>query len=717
MSLFFPRGASYYPPHHASEDWERDVAAMVAAGMNCIRSAELLSSWDYIEKEPGRPAWDWLDALFDAAERHDIRILLGTGSPNPPIWLLDRYPDLQIIDRDGRPFPIGTVWGWACRNHPGYRVEVERYLRLLAGRYAGRRALWAWQIDNEPGFPFIPRQGEARPRLHDYNPHTAAAFRTWLEQKYVTLDALNVAWRWDCTHHQYADWAQVQPPRSMPQEWGVVTAWLDWRTFLYENMAAFVGWQRALLRELDPHHPAMTNIFAFAGCEVEMGLDPWRMAGQVDAIGYDMYPGIGRRLHREPEYISMFLDMGRSTAQRAGVAFWLPELESGPVNGWALGPDYTTKPQDILRYNLEALAHGARAILYQGYREWPCIPIHWGALADFRGEPTPRYEAARQINQMLAADEALFNAARPARAKAAIMYDTRNLTLLHGMGADDLLRRCVRGAYATLWRAGYPAEFVDAAGIVAMVSDAAPLPYRVLLLPAALLIAGETGHALRRFVERGGTLIGFAKCGWVDGGGWSWAQTPGAALHDVFGATMAEAERDDECRIERVDWGSELPQSASDRPPHVPGYWHRQVLVPHPGTQVLGWFADGEPALVRHTLGAGQAFLLGTHLDAAALDQPVAATLLQWLVERAGLEPPLDIEADAPVDAHVLEAGTARLVILTNNSPNATVALFRLQGTGPQTARELLHGHVLAVADRTVSVELAPWNGAVVVLA
>ncbi|MBC8077684.1 MAG: beta-galactosidase, partial [Chloroflexales bacterium] len=566
---FFPTGASYYPPHHDPAQWASDVANMAQAGMTCIRSAELLASWDYIEKERGRPDWSWLDALFDAAQRHGVRVLLGTGSPSPPIWLLDHYPDVQILDREGRPFPTSTVWGWACRNHPGYRAEVERFVGLLLDRYAGHPALWAWQIDNEPGYPFVNRRGEEHARIFDYNPHTEALFRQWLQQKYQSLDALNVAWRWDCTHHQYADWAQLRAPRSLPQEWGVVTAWLDWRTFLNENMAAFVRWQHELIKRRDTRHPTMTNIFAFSGREVEMALDPWLMARQCDAIGYDLYPGIKRRLHLEPEYISLFLDMGRSTALHAGTQFWLPELESGPISGWALGPDYTTRPADITRYNLEALGHGAKAILYQGYREWPCIPIHWGALADFEGNATPRYAAAQQVNQMLAQHAALFRAAQPPRAQVGIFYDTRNAMLLHGMGALDLLQRCVRGAYKTLWRAGYGVEFVDSGAL-----QRGGLSYKVMLLPAALLIDEATGAALVRFVEGGGTLIGFAKCAWVDGRGWSWARQPGAQLEALFGATADEIERDDAS----IELDESLQSKIQNPRPKIKGYWHRQPL-------------------------------------------------------------------------------------------------------------------------------------------
>ena len=61
---FLPMGSSYYPPHHDSADWERDVQRMVAAGLNTIRTAELLASWDKIEMIRNQPDWSWLDEIF-----------------------------------------------------------------------------------------------------------------------------------------------------------------------------------------------------------------------------------------------------------------------------------------------------------------------------------------------------------------------------------------------------------------------------------------------------------------------------------------------------------------------------------------------------------------------------------------------------------------------------------------------------------------------------
>src|SRR5687768_8865786 len=97
---YFPIGPSYYPPMHESSDWERDTANMQTAGLNMMRTAELITSWDYIEPRRGQPEWDWLDRIFDLSAERGIQIVLGTGSCNPPIWMLEQYPDLQRVSRE-----------------------------------------------------------------------------------------------------------------------------------------------------------------------------------------------------------------------------------------------------------------------------------------------------------------------------------------------------------------------------------------------------------------------------------------------------------------------------------------------------------------------------------------------------------------------------------------------------------------------------------------
>jgi beta-galactosidase GanA len=665
----FWRGCSYYPPHHDPADWDRDFARMKAAGFNAIRTAELLASWDQIEREPRRPDFSWLDRAFDLAAAHGLSILLGTGACCPPIWMLDEYPNLQVISRDGVPYPTGAGWSWACINHPGYLAESDRYLGQLIERYAGRSALLGWQVHNEPGYPFIPKQGHLAD-WYDYNPHTVAKFREWLKAKYQTLDALNVAWRWDPTHHQYRDWGQIQAPRAMPIEWGIVTAWLDWRTFCTENWTAFLGRQAALIRERDRKHPTTTNLWSeatdFTG---RLAIDPWQLAKHVDAIGYDLYPGLKkygvperRREPGGPAYVSWYLNFGWSTAVHAGKAFWLDETESGPLDGWIKGPKYVTTALDIKRWYLETIAHGATLMLYQGYREWNCIPIHWGALVDLHGEPTDRYRMAAKVNDVVRRHEALITAAKPARAAVGMFYSHENMLVSASMGADDFSRRSMLGLHEAIWAAHQPVEFVTAEYLPRA-------PYRVLFIPFGMVITAEAGRRLRRFVERGGTLVGFAKCAMLDDRGWYWNTRPGAGLDDVFGVREREIYyRQEPFTLTATLGGARLT---------VDGFHHQQWIDVAAGAQVLGTFADGTPAVTSHAFGEGRAIYIATHLDIAAFGSRGHHAFFRQLFAHIDLEPPVRVtgHGDAFVDPHLLIGPGGQRLLIVSNEHDADVGV------------------------------------------
>ena len=118
-------GSSYYPPHHEPKDWVTDLDRMQDAGFDTIRTAELLASWDRIEIDRERYDFSWLDRLFDLAEARDIGIVLGTGTCCPPIWMLDRYPDLQVVSSEGVPYPTATGWSWACKDNPGMNSKAN----------------------------------------------------------------------------------------------------------------------------------------------------------------------------------------------------------------------------------------------------------------------------------------------------------------------------------------------------------------------------------------------------------------------------------------------------------------------------------------------------------------------------------------------------------------------------------------------------------------
>ncbi|MBI3963355.1 MAG: beta-galactosidase [Deinococcus sp.] len=684
---FFPLGSSYYPPHHDPADWERDVKRMARSGLNAMRTAELLATWDIIEREPRQPDFSWVDQILDLCAKHSLRVLLGTGACCPPVWMLDEYPDLPVISRDGVPYPTRGTWSWACIDHSGYLKETDRYLNQLLERYKDHPALLGWQIHNEAGYPFIPQKGKEMD-WYCYCPHTTQRFRQWLKRKYQTIEALTDAWRWDPTNARYQRFEQVQPPRAMPIEWGPVTAWLDWRTFCAENWAAFIQRQHDLIKQKDPKHPTTTNLWGEATDYVgALAIDPWKLAQVVDVLGYDLYPGLKKRGVPErrrdalgPFFVSYFLDFARSTCAHNGKPFWLPEIESGPLDGWVKGPRYATRGRDLKRWNLEALAHGAKMILYQGYREWNCIPIHWGALVDLHGEPTERYYAAKEVNQAVKANEQFFIDAEPVPAQVALFYSQDNVFTMAGMSADDFMRRALQGAYEALWTSHHPVDFVSPQHL-------AQTPYRVIFLPFAAQLSPATCQQLKSFVRRGGILVGFAKCAMLDERGWYYNTRPGGGLDQVFGVREDYIAMEDQLKFTAHLNGRDYETS---------GFHHHQFLHLDKTTQVLGQFSDGTPALTHHAYGRGQAYYFATHFDMAALGSRAHAEVFHQLLEECRVTRPVLIKGrnSELVDVHLAQSGDEHLLVITNEGTQAAVLTLELPGITFSQAKELFGSQV-----------------------
>ncbi len=697
-------GASYYPPHHDASDWPRDMDLMAGAGFTVVRSAELLASWDRIEVARGRWDFGWLDTLFDLAGERGMRILLGTGTCSPPVWMAEAWPDLQVVSREGVPYPIASAWSWACKDHPGYLAEAERWVGQLVERYGTRPELLGWQVDNEPGHPFVEREGRSA-EMYCYCPHTEARFREWLEERYGTPEALSDAWRWDPTHHRYSAWSQVRAPRSTPAEWGVVTAYLDWRRFSAGRVAAFIGWQHRLLKAATPDLPTMTNVFIWSQHDpfgVRIAQDPWRLAQEVDVIGYDLYPGIGRREERRPEYVGMYLDYARSSALAFDRPLWLAEIESGPINGFILGPDRWTDAHDIRRLNIDCLGAGAELVLYQGYREWDCIPIHWGALADLEGRPTERLEAAATVVSAADAAPGLVFHARAGRAPVALLYDFDIGAACTGMGAMGMLLDALSGAYRAIAGAGHEVEYVS-------FGELGSLACRLLVLPFSVLLPAEAATAIDAFVRGGGHVLAFAKAAMLDARGWYWHRRPGGGLDALFGAR--------EARIDVVDGPVAVEVPAT---PWLPGWaggvvhgaWHRQALEVG-SAEVIGRFEDGTPALTVSRHGEGSAWLAGTHLDVGVIRHADTATgQLLAAIAHATAGRPL-FTADPGSDGlprtwvRLRRSGNEGILAVTTTAPEGGSVTVEVTAA---RARDLLSGEAIACGGERLTIAVPPMG-------
>ncbi|KAA3661541.1 MAG: hypothetical protein DWQ04_16160 [Chloroflexi bacterium] len=668
-------GASYSPLVFPESAWESDLRLMKEAGMNLVRTGDVHGSWDRVELQEGNYQLDTFIRFYEMAAQFDQQVIFTTGASCPPLWLQRKHPDVVILSNLGQQYPMAASYHWACIHHPAFLEASDRYLRnALLPMALAQPNHFGWQITNEIGFPFMPTQQNAEIELYCYCEHCQAKFREWVQQKYGTLTAVSDAWMWGTTAFWYNEWDDIEAPRAKPSAWSGVTRWLDWRLFWQWAFANFARRQHDLIKQQDSPHPTSVNMFNFKGFDrfgTFTGLDQWQIAQNVDHIGYDLYPGSGNKLASRPEHNSIFLDHGRSVSQSAGTDFWLHEMESGPIGGWLMGPDYNTGPVDIWRNGFEALGHDVKLLLYQPWREWDYQPLHWGALVDLDGNETPRLKAAAGLGQFIRNHDAFLQTARVPRGEVAILESKANAIFLRGVNQEEDLFAAQRGAYRALWELDYRVDFITPAQVINGTID----DYKVVLLPLMGLIDAETAVSLSNFVNNGGLLVGFARCGTLDHQGWSHHQLPISGLREAFGLVRVEA---DSPPVPPIRWNGRS----------YPGYKNRDLVEAMAETAVLATFEDGNPAITLAKYGTGHGLYIATQADSGYLQTEggLLKTLMADLLPQLGIKPGVTISYTdkniREIDPHLLVTPSRSMILLANYHQQDVTARVAVKGNG-----------------------------------
>ena len=109
-------GVDYYPeqwvfPYGGTDEnpegaWETDAQLMAKAGLNVVRIGDF--TWGLCERQEGKFDFAWLKRVMDIMARHRIKVVLGTPTAAPPIWLAKKHPEILPIDEQGRVKHEGT---------------------------------------------------------------------------------------------------------------------------------------------------------------------------------------------------------------------------------------------------------------------------------------------------------------------------------------------------------------------------------------------------------------------------------------------------------------------------------------------------------------------------------------------------------------------------------------------------------------------------------
>ena len=373
-------GVDYYPEHWPRERLETDVKLMQEMGIDVVRMAEF--SWSKLEPAEGEFCFDWLDEAISLLAAHGIKTILGTPSAAPPAWIIEKNPEIQPIDKEGRLRHFGGRHH-DCQSSEVYRRHIRRYVTAFAQHFGGNPNVIGWQVDNELG-----------------NSHQdlcmcsscEKAFQHWLEKKYADIETLNVKWGTTFWSQGYNSFSQIQAPLITvtghnPSEI------LDWRRFCSDLIVDFHKLQADILRAAAPEKFITHNMMGFAD-----KVNYYDLGNDLDFASHDQYPtGHFRPVHNIllADRLAAELDFIRSVKHRS---FWIMEQQAG-MTGWEI-LGRAPQPGQLGMWAMQSVAHGADTIVFFRWRSCAIgTEQYWHGILPHSGIPGRYYRELKEFMQ------------------------------------------------------------------------------------------------------------------------------------------------------------------------------------------------------------------------------------------------------------------------------------------------------------------------------
>lgn len=593
-------GGDYNPEQWPQAVWSDDVRLMKRANVTVATVG--VFSWGLLETSDGEFDFTWLDDVLDTLHAAGIRVDLATATASPPAWLVREHPDIRPVTADGVRLEFGSRQVYNPSSAT-YRRYATRLVRRLAERYGAHPALEAWHVNNEFGC-HVGR---------DYSPESASAFRTWLERRYGSVDALNDAWGTAFWSQHYSSFDQVEPPRSTPATPNP-TQVLDFDRFSSDALLDCYLAELAVLREVTPEVPVTTNFMGFF-----KPVDYWRWAPHVDFVSDDHYPDPFDP--SSAQSAAMSRDLMRSLG--GGAPWVLMEQAPSAVNWRRVN---AAKPAGMHRLlSLQAVARGADGIMQFQWRQAAAGSEKFhSAMVPHSGEDTRIFRETTQLG----ADLASLDVVRGTRStsRVAIVLDWESWWALEqdSMPAQLSYLDEIRRWHGAFWREGVLVDFTRSTGDLT--------PYDVVVAPTLFAPTDDAVANLASVPERGGQLVVTYQSGIVDEhlharlGGYL------GELQDVLGLWVEEFFPLEESASVGIDGA--LAGSAHR--------WSEMVRVTD--ADVVSRFSSGEltgwPAVTRRSIAEGSAWYVATSPD--TLEELVRQVLLAAGVEST--PPPLNVE-------------------------------------------------------------------------
>lgn len=655
-------GVSYYPEHKSPEELKHDLQLLKESGINTVRMGEF--AWCRMEPEEGKYDFAWLKTVVEDLGSAGIRTVLCTPTACPPAWLVEKHPEVLYMDNRRIHRPFGGRRDY-CYNNDIYRSYSVKIASELSKAFADSPYIAGVQIDNEPA-----QEGTGRCCC----PLCEAKFRTWLEKEYGTIETFNQRCGTIFWSQEYDDFSQIPIPVNTIEVGAVnqIQAYyenpairLNFERFCSESQREYQDLQAAAVREyLDV--PVTTNATGLA----TNSIDYYDSTRNLDRYAFDFYPGL-----RDAQVDSFPYAFARGV--KKGVPFWVLEFMSG--GGHRLGGSGRVQPNPgaLKQAVLQSMAHGSEMMLHFQFRSYPfgAEQLNY-AIVDMDGVPRRRYQEMKETASLLRQLEPLENTSFAG--EAAICFDYASHWALRIKPVNDPVFQYVDYCgklYHVLEEIGVNAD------ITALNSDWSG--YKLVLLPAAIIVSRDTQKKIRDFVNQGGTVLATFLTSVKNTDNVGYTDVLPAGLTDVFGVEVEEVEpvfdKNHTKLSLKLSENGEVEETCEDN------IWSELLGGP---SQAAGVYKEsykaGSKVAAVNSYGKGLAYYVGTDLPQKAYKK-----LLEQVVKRAGVRQ-TRIDREEKVELVTRYGIREDYLFLFNFTAHRTTVSL------PEGARDYLTGHPLA---------------------
>ena len=615
-------GAAYYPESWPREEIDADLDRLQSHGMNTVRIAEF--AWSTMEPEEGKYDMSLFREVVDKCKERGIAVIMCTPSACPPSWMAHKYPEIFVVDAQGRRATHGHR-RTTCSSNKLYRRFCANIVEVMAKEFANDENIIGWQIDNEFHMNILGTGCICNDCLRN--------FRDFLREKYKTIDALNDAWGHNTWSLNFSTFNEIDAysPNGLPAVHKYM--WEVHKSHLYSDFCAA---QADVIRKYTDK-PIGTDMMPLHQ------LDPAETNSHLDVAQFNYYGDIARF----PFWISSY----RNLFNRH---LWLTETSSCWNGG--NNPNGFRKKGFCTANTLMSFAWGSEMALYWLFRSHRGgYEMAHGSVVDAWGRDMPASPEVKELAKTIEKLGPMVRGTMPKKSEIAISFYHKAYiidryasfeTLGHRVEYVDDMRDRI---FLSVLRENFAPDMLFNAS--ADLSD-----YKMLITHRHLTL--EEGDFLERimpWVENGGTWVVGPYTDMLTEHLAKYTNAPFGHLEDWTGVKRefyVPAPNGNNPGASNVPLPTLIMEDGSEAKP-VPNL-NFDALTPSEGVKVLAKYKDGTDyiegyaAITETKVGKGRIILMGTQLDIADYRKFIKKIALE-----CGIEP--ICESNDNIEVNLLE--------------------------------------------------------------